>query len=408
LLKISTEVNVNNDLKTQLNTIDKSALATIVEEALGRSEVDIREWKVQLLHQAAVGYVFRLKGVAQTPIGSQDWSLVVKIIPSPASPHVRLNFLSDEPASAGYWKRELHFYQSELAHRLPEGLAAPRCYQVSEHEDECWLWLEDLSDVDRAWTVASLGRVARKFGHFNGCWVNDGSLANWPWLCRDYLGIVRWIIDQQLITDETWDEIEHMASENARFRQAWPQDIVAGIRTVWARREAFMAVLEQIPRILVHGDVKCDNLFVRQRAEQHDEIVAIDWGLVGLAPLGQEIAGLTMHAARQMHVPAGLLGELDEQVFGEYMQGLVDGGWKGDPRVVRLGYAARIALHFALTFTLVSNERGLLHDEKRAEFEADTGHTVEEYFHTLAVVRRFILARAEETWALKDSLALPV
>lgn len=396
---------MDNDLQTQVNSIDKSALAPIVEKALGCSVVDLQGWETQLLHQAAVGYVFRLKGVAHTESGSQNWSLVVKIIPSPASPHVRVRFLSDEPAGPGYWKRELHFYQSELPHGLPEGLTAPRCYQVSEQEEQCWIWLEDLSDVDREWTVARLGRVAWKFGHCNGGWANEASFAERPWLCRDYVGLARWIIAQQIITDETWDQIDAMASKNALFRQAWPQDVVAGIRNIWARREAFMAVLEQIPTIPVHGDVKCDNLFVRQRAGQPEEIVAIDWGLVGFAPLGLEVAGLTMHAARQMEVPAALLGELDEQVFGEYVQGLVDGGWKGDPRVVRLGYAARSAFHFALTFTLVSRERDLLPDEKRAEFEAAKGHTVEEYFHTLAVVRRFILARAEETWTLKDVLA---
>ena len=133
--------------------------------------------------------------------------------------------------------------------------------------------------------------------------------------------------------------------------------------------------------------------------------VAIDWGLVGIAPLGQEVAGLTVHTVVGLFLPPDQLGELDASVFEGYLQGLSDGGWKGDARAVRLGYAARAALHFAITHTALRQETRFLDEEKRQQAEAATGLSMDEYLHMLATVRRFVVARADEARELGDSIA---
>ena len=42
--------------------------------------------------------------------------------------------------------------------------------------------------------------------------------------------------------------------------------------------------------------------------------------------------------------------KLDQMVFDGYVEGLAEAGWHGDPRLVRLGYAASSALCFGIGY----------------------------------------------------------
>lgn len=396
---------MSTDFDAQVHSLDRAILTPLVQAALDNSLAVVLGWTVQpLTGFSAVGYLFRLRGTAQVQSDMLDWSLILKIVPSSTSSQVRFGFLSDEPSHVGYWKREMLFYRSPLYNQLPDGLTTPRCFGASENEDSCWLWLEDIQE-SQEWSLATFALAAKRFGQLNGRYAVEGRIPPWPWLATDD-GFAHLLVQMGFVTDESFHQIADLSRQHAIVRRAWPEDVLDGMRLLWDEREGFFGLLRGLPKTLVHGDVARKNLFARPRAQASDDIVAIDWGLLGIAPLGQEIAGLTVHTIASLYLPTNQLEELDAYVFDGYLQGLSDGGWKGDPRIVRLGYAARTAIHFSLNHIVRRQEMSFLEEEKRKQTEADTGLSMDEYLHMLATVRRFILDRAEEAQELQSTLHL--
>lgn len=393
------------DIEEQVNSISQIELLPIVQKALNNPTLTALTWANQpLAVNSAVGYLFRLSGTARRQSEVQDWSIILKIIPSPTNKQVKVKLLSDEPSHFGYWKREMLFYESSLREELPDGLTTPHCYQVSDYGDTYWLWLEDIADAT-PWSLATFGQAARQFGYLNGLYAVERPIPSWGWLATDE-GVARMCIDQRFVTDESWRQISDLSQQYPFIRQAWPDDVLEGMERLWGEREDFFTLLRHLPKTLVHGDVARKNLFVRPRREGVDEIVAIDWGLLGRAPLGQEISGLTVHTIVGQFLPPGELEELDNWVFHEYLHGLHEVGWRGDSRIVRLGYTARTALHFSILHTVLKHETKLTDTEEGREFEARTALSRDEYLHMLVTVRRFVLALANETRTLKSALHL--
>ncbi len=176
---------MSSDFDAQVHALDRTTLTPIVQSALENPEAVMLDWTIQpLTGFSAVGYLFRLTGRARVQSAVLDWSLILKIVPSPASDQVKVGFLSDEPSHVGYWKREMLFYRSELYAQLPDGLTAPRCYRMSENEDSYWLWLEDITETGQ-WSLSTFGLAARRFGQLNGFYAVEGRIPSWPWLATD-------------------------------------------------------------------------------------------------------------------------------------------------------------------------------------------------------------------------------
>jgi hypothetical protein len=175
------------DFEEQVNSLDRTALSPVVRKALDDTAAEILAWTVlPLKGSSAVGYIFRLTGTARSRADVVAWSLILKIVPSPANKQVKFNFLSNEPSHFGYWKREMLLYQSGLCDELPDGLTAPDCYQASADKDSYWLWLEDITDTTR-WSITSYGLAARRFGHLNGLYAVQRPIPSWSWLVRSCL-----------------------------------------------------------------------------------------------------------------------------------------------------------------------------------------------------------------------------
>jgi hypothetical protein len=115
------------DFEEQVNSLDRTALSPVVRKALDDTAAEILAWTVlPLKGSSAVGYIFRLTGTARSRADVVAWSLILKIVPSPANKQVKFNFLSNEPSHFGYWKREMLLYQSGLCDELPDGLTATK------------------------------------------------------------------------------------------------------------------------------------------------------------------------------------------------------------------------------------------------------------------------------------------
>lgn len=84
-------------------------------------------------------------------------------------------------------------------------------------------------------------------------------------------------------------------------------------KALWGRREALLAELRHVPLVLSHGDVHPGNL----RSHRGD-VVLFDWGTLGLAPVGSDLAYLALDT-RQDLLPRyldGLDGAFTEREVG--------------------------------------------------------------------------------------------
>jgi hypothetical protein len=254
---------------------------------------------------------------------------------------------AEDPAHWNYWKREMHIYQSGLLHRLPEGLAAPRCYGVEEQPGNViWLWLEDISDrYAGVWPLDRFGLAARHFGRFNGAYLQGRAGTAFPWLS---VGLVRqWcdnIFSEDLLSapgrgrPSLWD---HPA-----VLRLYPPPDSNPVLHFLRDRKRFLAALDRVPQSLCHKDAYPTNLMARLGRGGMEETVAVDWAMAGLGPLGEELAQLALGALDRL--PGATASEVDRLVFSGYLDGLRDSGWRGSARLVRFGYVTSAVLRTGL------------------------------------------------------------
>ncbi|MEV4086802.1 phosphotransferase, partial [Nonomuraea fuscirosea] len=125
---------------------------------------------------------------------------------------------------------------------------------------------------------------------------------------------------------------------------AWRQPLVAGtfppeLRGELIRlhrdREEFLAVMEALPRALCHLDLWPSNVI-----DAGGESVLLDWAFTGDGALGEDVGNHIPDSVFDLFLPAAVLPELDAAVYGAYLRGLRESGWRGDERLVRLAVCA--------------------------------------------------------------------
>src|SRR5690349_10942871 len=108
----------------------------------------------------------------------------------------------------------------------------------------------------------------------------------------------------------------------------------------------FKAALGRLPVLLSHHDASQANLFARRGPDGAPQTVAIDWESVGYGTFGADIATLVFGTIRRGLFAADHAERLDQVVFEGYLGGLHAAGWRGEVALVRLGFAAAIALRW--------------------------------------------------------------
>ncbi|MGH2588341.1 MAG: phosphotransferase, partial [Dehalococcoidia bacterium] len=291
-------------------------------------------------------------------------------------------------------KREGVLFNSGILQALPAGLGAPRCYGYDEPADGViWLWLEHIQEhAERVWPLARWDLAARNLGRFNGAYLAGRPLPQ-----------ARWIGGQRL---RTWVERHRplvariaTAPDNPDVGRWWPQPVVDAILALWEERETFCTALERLPQTFCHGDAIRRNLLTRRTVDGVEEMVGIDWEYAGYYAVGEEVGQTLSVAGAFFDVEPAELPALDEALFTGYVDGLHDAGWRGDVQQVRFAYAAHAALRnaFNAVGAIVPNE------VQRAAAQRTYGHTWEELAERRAVLRPFLLDRANEARSLIET-----
>ena len=365
--------------------VDPDYLAGLLRRAMEAPSLQVREWDLQRLSGGLElgSSIYRLHGAAAVEgRPDQDWSLILKAI----QPDAEWN----DPQACRYWKREPQAYRSGLLHALPGPVRAPRCYDVQDQPDgSVWIWMEDVQDAQgHPWPLERYAQVARQLGQFNGAYLAGRPLPGEDWLTRDWLR----------------NYLDHAAPMVAFVRQNPAHPIVRAMLpgmtlpltfALWHERERMLRVLDDLPQTFCHQDAFARNLFYRR-----GQVVALDWGYAGIAPVGAELAPLIGVACTLGRFPSDQAQAVDQACFAGYLDGLRQAGWEPDARQVRLGFAVSMLLRYILGATIGELLPGLLDAATREHWVEGMGSSQAEAGQTDAAVAAYYQAIALEALKL--------
>ena len=386
-----------------MTTIQESELLPIVTQIIGRPVANSLTWELQPFEvqggrvAGAVGLV-RLIGTAQVAGETIPWSVIVKIIRKPEPANDPTGF-AHIPAASNFWQREILAYQSGILTDLVANLVAPRCYGINEQADGEWrIWLEDITEKPKSWTLERYGIAASHLGQFNGSYLAGRPLPSeqpWAYRGRSY----EWVDFAATIVEPF-----RRYAATAQGKRGLSAQSVARIEALLANAQPLQRLLRRLPLCLCHHDAFRRNLMARDLADCAFQTVAIDWSMLGYGAVGAEIGILTASSLNWMEVAGIHARELDQFIFDGYLAGLRDAGWQGDPRLARFGYTATAALAIGVARAMISAAFVWSNEEQARKEVAIIGHSRDAVHDQQALVQPFLLDLGDEALQLMDDL----
>jgi hypothetical protein len=318
------------ELLATLRSLDPHVLTEVIRLDQQEPDLEVADWTVRPLSNKGIinpDGLFLLSGEARAREATRPWSVVLKHLKKPVG--------EQQPHELWYWKREVSAAQSGLLDALPGPVVAPRCYGTREFEDSAWLWMEHIHDARGGpWTLDDFAFAAKQLGRFNGAYLTGTPLPSESWFCQNLAR--QWV--------EPWNP-DQVDWENPYVNRYVSPMLRAQAVRLWAERERFYRALDRLPRVFSHFDYQRRNLFIRQNATGHEEVVATDWAWCGTGPVGGDLYALVGSSGLVFEWEPARMRDLEEAVVEPYVAGLRDTGWGGNPELIRLAYTAWIALH---------------------------------------------------------------
>ena len=333
---------LETDVPSVLRSINESKMSTIVRQSLNRSNFRIQGWRARKLeggvgNPVSVG-TYRFEGVGSDKNEWIDWSIILKIIQSPANLGYDNLGEGQDQAHWNYWKRELLLYQSRWLESLPEGIRAPVCYDAVEIPGNIGgVWLEDVKDsFSGDWPLHRYALAARHLGRLNGIYISRRELPAFPWLSRQRT--------HQWLKTIPWKEFPW---DHPLVWQQFPNPGVDTFRSMLHESERFLARLDQLPKTISHGDTNPINFISRHLPRNQEQTVAMNWSLAGIEPLGDDLGQLVY--GTYTILKGYKLRDISETLFTSYINGLQDSGCHVDAQLVRFGYVTSAAFRMGLS-----------------------------------------------------------
>ncbi len=243
------------------------------------------------------------------------------------------------------WRAEALLYRSDLAARLPAGLAMPRVAAVRDIDEKSTaVWLEEIEVLPRAWTVQQLGDAARLLGRL----AASASVRELAAIGREPAG-QRWVrvyvfgrLGMQVLpilrSDDVWQHPLVAATFDA--------DLRARMLAAADRLPEYLDELDRVPLGASHGDACTNNILVRG---EPDDLVLIDFGFWAEQPLGFDLGQLLMGDVQLGRRSADGLPELESACLPAYVQGLRDEGERTPAAVVQRAHALQMLIFSGLS-----------------------------------------------------------
>jgi hypothetical protein len=381
-------------IEKQLKTVDQTTLTPLVQQALDRQDVEATEWHCQPVIGGIdmCSALYRFLGKGQAADETLPWTMILKIAHAKSSDE-------DDPQGVWYWKREPLVYQSGLLSGLPDGLTAPRCYEASERRDGAtWIWMEEVKDeVHEQWPLAYYGDVARCLGRFNGVYLTGEPLPDYPWLSRQHLR--KYVEHAAPAVERLLNSMDHPL-----IQRALPGISTEFIQTIWEERLAVLEAIEHLPQTFCHLDAFRRNLFSRHTVDGDCQVVAVDWSFAGIAAVGEEIAPLVNGSVAFGAVDPDDEIELEHIILKGYLEGLQDAGWRGNPDLVRFGYAATLYWRYAVGGFIGEAIPWMLDERYHETVEQAMGQSMQDSAEKTAAQLAFFQYEYEQVQRLKAAL----
>jgi hypothetical protein len=330
--------------------VDDARLAELVADQLGVTEVELLGSRAEVvaydIESITTAGRYRVTGRARHAGAEAGFAFFVKVVQSWGR-HPAFRFV---PAEMREWalasvpfEAEPRVYRSDLVQRLPPGLAMPRAYAAIDLDAESTaLWLEDVPVVPACWDRAALARAAHLLGRLAASpevrplvtVADPGRHRSLRSYAEGRLGLG---VVPALHDDGIW---RHPVVAPA-FDDALRRDLVAAAATL----PAVVDELEGLPHGVAHGDACTRNLLV---AADRPELVLIDFGFWGPAPLGFDLSQLLIGEVQLGERPADALPGDERECLAAYVAGLRAEGCDVDVATVERGQALGMLLFAAL------------------------------------------------------------
>jgi hypothetical protein len=282
--------------------------------------------------------LYRCSGIGQASEGQFNWSVILKIIQSPANVGWENMGEGEDQTHWNFWKREWFAYQSDVFSDLPDDFYVPHCYKTYEIPgNTIFLWLEDIADSNIGnWTLDHFAFTAHQLGKLNATNFSDYMRKAYPWLSIDRNR--QWIKMMPNWKDVLWD---HPIMLNH-----YPPPIENPFRQMLVESERFLSKLDLLPKVLCHGDTYPTNFMARNGKNGKMQTVALDWALMGIQPIGDDLGQFVLGAINMLKGSDEDL--IQESLFDAYIAGLHENGLQIDPTLVRIGFTTSAALRVGL------------------------------------------------------------
>src|SRR4051794_29695534 len=209
---------------------------------------------------------------------------------------------------------------------MDTGLEIPMA-TVAEDADGITVLMEFVPGIEGTrFDLADHQALARGLGR----WQAQGPIDE-PWCSR---GFLRAYSGSKPAPYELLDD--DAAWAQPIVRECWPTSLRDGWLRLVANRERLLGIMEKLPRTRCHLDVWAGNTTRRTDGR----VALFDWSFTGDGAVGEDVGNQVPDGVFDLFWPAERIGELDEAVFGAYLDGLRQAGWEGDHRQVRLGMTA--------------------------------------------------------------------
>lgn len=206
---------------------------------------------------AATEAVTRISGRIQAGTRELPFSMIRKTFrPVTSGRHAEA---AREPTHWAYWQRELLAYATNT---VPSGpyLTGPRCFAVIGNA----VFLADISGPTEFATTA-----AERLG----AWQAKTPIPDLPWISGHQL-------------------TQRVAASSLDWSAVDAPDM---LRDIWDRRHDLLAGLESVPAVISHGDFHIRNLVA-----SGETTTVLDWGTLGSAPLGADLAHLGLSTGEDL------------------------------------------------------------------------------------------------------------
>lgn len=326
--------------------VSDDQLAAMVADSLGAEDVVLLSSEAEVapydLEALTTGGRYWVRGTARVAGRETPYAFFVKVVQSWGRSPLFQGVPEEHRSQALTmvpWRCEPEIYRSDLSRRLPQGLTLPRAHAVVDLDEEsAAVWLEAIDESDVTWDLDDFARAAQLLGQLAASptvrplatIIGEHARTRLRQFAEGRLAVQ---VLPALRSDDLWAHPLIAPTFDAALRA----DLMAAIDGL----PGFLEELYAMPMGTSHGDACTRNLLMTAAS---DELVVIDFGFWGEAPLGFDLSQLLLGEVQMGERPGACLPALEDVCLPAFVRGLRDEGCETPTETVQRAHALLMLL----------------------------------------------------------------